>query len=78
MSWDSDLYHCFSTERLCPSADLLAWIPLAARPTILDLGCGAGESTALLAGRSPDARIIALDNLPRMLGRAPASGVVIG
>ncbi len=75
MSWDPDLYHRFATERLRPSADLLAWIPLVAPATIVDLGCGAGESTALLAGRWPDADITALDNSPRMLARARACGV---
>ena len=75
MSWDPDLYHRFATERLRPSADLLARIPLAAPAAIVDLGCGAGESTALLAGRWPEAEITALDNSPRMLARARASGV---
>ena len=75
MSWDPDLYHRFATERLRPSADLLARIPLAAPAAIVDLGCGAGESTALLAGRWPEAEITALDNSPRTLARARASGV---
>ncbi len=75
MSWDPDLYHRFATERLRPSADLLAWIPLAAPATILDLGCGAGESTSLLAQHWPEAGITALDNSPQMLERARASGV---
>lgn len=75
MSWDPDLYHRFATERLRPSADLLAWIPLEAPARIVDLGCGAGESTALLARRWPDADITALDNSPRMLEQARSSGV---
>ena len=75
MSWDPDLYHRFATERLRPSADLLAWIPLAAPAAIVDLGCSAGESTTLLAGRWPEAEITALESSTRMLELARASGV---
>ena len=75
MTWDPDLYHRFAAERLRPAADLLAWIPLAQPAVIADLGCGAGESTGLLAHRWPGAEITGVDSSPRMLVRARSSGI---
>lgn len=41
--------------------------------TILDLGCGTGYSTKLLAKRYPDAHITAVDISPSMIERAKAT-----
>ena len=73
MSWDPTQYLKYSGERLRPALDLLARIPLAAPDTIVDLGCGAGNVTALLAERWPRARIIGVDNSKEMLAQARAS-----
>jgi trans-aconitate 2-methyltransferase len=42
---------------------------------VADLGCGPGNSTALLRARWPEAEIDAIDNSPEMLKDARASGV---
>jgi len=73
MSWDPDQYLKYSNERLRPALDLLARIDASAPNMVLDLGCGAGNVTAFLAQRWPDARIVGVDNSQEMLAKARAS-----
>ena len=47
-SWDPGQYLKFRDERTRPSLDLAARIELAAPATILDVGCGPGNSTEVL------------------------------
>ncbi len=68
--WDSDQYLRFSRERTQPSRDLVARIPLAAPSRLLDMGCGPGNSTAVLAQRFGTAGITGVDNSPQMLAAA--------
>ena len=75
MSWDPALYLSFGDHRTRPAADLLARVPLKEPARIIDLGCGPGNSTALLAARWPDAGLTGLDNSEAMLAEARASGV---
>jgi trans-aconitate 2-methyltransferase len=70
MAWNPQQYLQFEHERLRPALDLLARIPLASPRTIVDLGCGAGNVTRLLAQRWPDADIIGVDNSDAMLAKA--------
>ena len=69
--WDTALYLKFEDERTQPARDLLARVRSNAR-RIVDLGCGPGTSTQLLAARYPDAQIIGVDNSEQMLGAARA------
>lgn len=68
--WDSQLYLTFANERTQPSIDLVARIPLESPTTIVDLGCGPGNSTAILRQRWAEAQIIGLDNSPNMIAAA--------
>jgi len=70
MSWNPDLYLAFGDHRLRPALDLMARIPLAAPKRIVDLGCGPGNVTKLLAERWPGAQVVGVDNAPSMLARA--------
>ena len=70
MSWDPSLYLKYATERLRPALDLMARISLAAPRTIVDLGCGAGNVTRILAERWPMALITGVDNSAAMLAKA--------
>ncbi|WP_171163272.1 trans-aconitate 2-methyltransferase [Streptomyces sp. I05A-00742] len=74
-TWDPQQYLRHSGHRTRPFLDLLARIPALPGPgpaRIVDLGCGAGNVTALLADRWPDADITGLDNSPEMLREAAA------
>jgi trans-aconitate 2-methyltransferase len=73
MSWDPKQYLRYSNERLRPAQDLLARVAVDAPRTIVDLGCGAGNVTALLGDRWPHARIVGVDNSNEMLAKARAS-----
>jgi trans-aconitate 2-methyltransferase len=75
MAWDPDAYMTFGNERTRPAIELLGRVPLRAPIRIIDLGCGPGNSTALLAARWPDANIDGLESSPEMLAKARASNV---
>ena len=66
VGWDPARYLAFEGHRLRPAHDLIARIPLAAPETVVDLGCGTGNVTRLLAERWPDARIIVIAGSPEM------------
>lgn len=74
-TWDPGQYLRHATHRTRPLADLLAHVPEPpahpGRPLrIADLGCGPGNSTALIAARWPTAHITGLDNSAQMLEQA--------
>lgn len=71
--WNPALYARFSDERARPVGDLLARVPLVAAARIVDLGCGAGASTAPLVARFPQAEILGIDTSPAMIEAARAA-----
>jgi trans-aconitate 2-methyltransferase len=75
MSWDPDIYLRFASERTRPAMELLARVPLQAPARVVDLGCGPGNSTAILAARWRHAEIDGLESSPDMLTKARASGL---
>ncbi len=70
MAWDPQKYLVFGGERTRAAADLLARVELVAPSHVADLGCGPGNSTALLAMRWPEAQIDGIDNSSAMLAQA--------
>jgi trans-aconitate 2-methyltransferase len=71
-TWDPERYLTYADERTRPFLDLLARVDDRAPRTVLDLGCGAGNLTALLAERWPEATIAGLDSSEEMIARARA------
>lgn len=75
MAWDPKTYLAFGEERTRPAADLLARIGMQSPARVVDLGCGPGNSTKLLALRWPDADIEGIDSSAEMLRDARSSPV---
>jgi trans-aconitate 2-methyltransferase len=68
-TWDPDRYLTYADERGRPFVELIARV--SAQPaTVVDLGCGPGNLTALLADRWPAARIVGVDSSPAMIAKA--------
>lgn len=75
MTWNPETYLRFADHRTRPGAELLGRVPLAKPRFVVDLGCGPGNSTALLDARWPGVRIVGVDRSPDMLARARARGL---
>ncbi len=74
-TWNPETYLQFERERTLPCRDLVSRIELQAPLQIADLGCGPGNSTAVLAERWPAAKILGVDNSPEMLKMARSSKI---
>lgn len=73
MTWDPDTYLRFADERLRPGLELLDRVPDFEPAEAVDLGCGTGWLTVLLAGRFPGTMVTGLDASTEMLARARAT-----
>jgi trans-aconitate 2-methyltransferase len=69
-TWDAGLYLLHGKERTQAAIDLAARVQLAGPRRIVDLGCGPGNSTAVLRERWPDAEVTGLDQSGEMLAEA--------
>ena len=70
--WSAAHYLKLEEERTRPARDLLARVPPRERREVVDLGCGPGNSTELLAQRYPGANLRGVDNSQDMLREARA------
>nr|C5CSI6.1 RecName: Full=Trans-aconitate 2-methyltransferase [Variovorax paradoxus S110] len=70
LDWNPALYRRYEDERTRPAQELLARVPLPEAARVVDLGCGPGNSTELLANRFPTAKVVGTDNSEAMLASA--------
>ena len=70
LDWNPALYRRYEDERTRPAQELLARVPLSGAAHVVDLGCGPGNSTELLANRFPTAKVVGTDNSEAMLASA--------
>jgi len=70
--WSAEQYTAFESERTRPVRDLLAALPHRPATAAVDLGCGPGNSTALLVQRFPEAEVTGIDSSPDMIAAARA------
>jgi trans-aconitate 2-methyltransferase len=68
--WDPAQYLSFADERSRPFFDLTARIAATAPGLVVDLGCGPGQLTAVLAGRWPGAEVEGIDSSAEMIAAA--------
>jgi trans-aconitate 2-methyltransferase len=68
--WDPRRYLEYADERGRPFLDLVSRVLATAPRRVVDLGCGPGTLTALLAQRWPDADVVGLDSSPEMVAAA--------
>jgi trans-aconitate 2-methyltransferase len=70
MTWSAKQYTTFENERTRPVRDLLAAVPRREAHVAVDIGCGPGNSTEVLAARFPGAAVTGLDSSPDMVAAA--------
>ena len=68
--WDPQRYLEFGDERGRAFVDLVARIPAADPAHVVDLGCGPGNLTRLLAKRWPGASVTGVDSSSEMIDQA--------
>ena len=68
--WNARQYLKFQKERTQPAFDLAARLELEAPAKALDIGCGPGNSTAVLKARFPKAQVIGADSSKNMVETA--------
>lgn len=69
-SWNAQQYLKFENQRTQPAIDLAKRINIDSPKSILDIGCGPGNSTAVLKSIFPESDILGIDNSPDMLNKA--------
>lgn len=72
-AWDPQRYLTYADERGRPFVDLVTRVDAAEPHTVVDLGCGPGNLTALLAARWPEAQVVGIDSSEAMIRTAEES-----
>ena len=69
-TWDPERYLTYADERGRPFVELLQRVAADDPRVVVDLGCGPGNLTRLLAERWPSARVLGVDSSAEMVERA--------
>ena len=67
MPWNPEIYNKFKNIRYQPFYDLIDFIKPIEAMKAIDLGCGTGEQTAILADKFPNANFLGVDSSDEML-----------
>jgi|SRR6185312_4440333 len=67
MAWNPETYNKFKAERYAPYFDLQKLIEAKNDLSVLDLGCGTGEITRMLADSLPGSIVMGIDSSGEML-----------
>ncbi len=70
VEWDSVQYKKFIEQRSQPARDLAMRISKCNPETVVDIGCGPGNSTKILCEIFPHASILGIDSSPNMIKKA--------
>ncbi|WP_294203559.1 methyltransferase domain-containing protein [uncultured Chryseobacterium sp.] len=70
MPWNPEIYNQFKNIRFQPFFDLADLITGSKAMKAIDLGCGTGEQTAILAEKFPQSNFTGIDSSPEMLEKA--------
>ena len=68
--WDGEAYAANTGHHRRYDHRFLATLPLRRTDRVLDLGCGAGDLTATVAGLVPDGHVVGLEPQPSMVREA--------
>lgn len=69
MPWNPDIYNKFKEDRHKPFYDLISHIDARPGMRILDLGCGTGELTRIVADKFRDVQVLGVDSSAEMLSK---------
>lgn len=72
MPWNPDIYNKFKEKRYEPFYDLISHIHARPGMNILDLGCGTGELTKIVADKFPESQVFGIDSSAEMLSNPPS------
>ena len=77
--WSSSQYLKFKNQRTQPAVDLAMRVVEKRPKTVVDIGCGPGNSTAVLRRIFPDAELLGIDSSPDMIewARREAPGFAV-
>lgn len=68
--WDAGEYARHSTAQAAWAVELLERLELRGNEAVLDIGCGDGKVTAILAGRVPRGNVLGIDSSEAMIEQA--------
>ncbi|TDO82879.1 trans-aconitate 2-methyltransferase [Flavobacterium chryseum] len=70
MPWNPEIYNKFKNIRYQPFYDLIDFIKPMSNMKAIDLGCGTGEQTAILAHKFKEANFLGVDSSNEMLEKS--------
>lgn len=75
LDWNAGLYAKYATPQFERGMCMMDELPLKGNETILDVGCGPGTLTKVLAQRVPRGKVIGIDASPSMIALAKTQGI---